>query len=162
MVPNDFPAFSDHNEFDLYAIMDPAKEVGGDFYDFFLVDDDHLVLVMADVSGKGIPGHFSWLLPKHSSKTVPSSAAPPPEVLSYANEMLCEQNDAEMFVTVWMAVIEISTGKGIAANAGHEHPALKRAWGEWELVIYKHSPAVATTPLMKRFLRMSERIWMNL
>ena len=143
MVPNDFPAFPDRNEFDLYAIMDPAKEVGGDFYDFFLVDDDHLVLVMADVSGKGIPGALFMVVAKTLIKNRAQLGGTPAEVLSYANEMLCEQNDAEMFVTVWMALIEISTGKGIVANAGHEHPALKRADGEWELVVYKHSLAVA-------------------
>jgi sigma-B regulation protein RsbU (phosphoserine phosphatase) len=70
----------------------------------------------------------------------------PSEVLAYANEQLCEGNDAELFVTVWLAIIEISTGRGIAANAGHEHPALMRANGEFELVKYRHSPAVATFP----------------
>ena len=144
MLPNKFPAFPDRNEFDLYATMDPAKEVGGDFYDFFLIDDDHLALVMADVSGKGVPAALFMVIAKTLIKNRAQLGGSPAEVLSYANDMLCEQNEAELFVTVWMAVIEISTGKGIAANAGHEHPAIKRADGNWELVVYRHSPAVAT------------------
>ncbi len=149
MLPNKFPAFPDRNEFDLYATMDPAKEVGGDFYDFFLVDDDHLALVMADVSGKGVPAALFMVVAKTLIKNHAQLGGTPAEVLSYANEMLCEHNEAELFVTVWMAVIEISTGKGIAANAGHEHPVLKRADGLWELVVYRHSPAVATMEGMK-------------
>ncbi len=144
MLPNKFPAFPDRNEFDLYATMDPAKEVGGDFYDFFLVGDDHLALVMADVSGKGVPAALFMVVAKTLIKNHAQLGGTPAEILSYANEKLCEQNEAELFVTVWMAVIEISTGKGLAANAGHEHPVLKRADGEWELVEYRHSPAVAT------------------
>ncbi len=149
MLPNKFPAFPDRNEFDLYATMDPAKEVGGDFYDFFLIDDDHLALVMADVSGKGVPAALFMVVAKTLIKNHAQLGGTPAEVLSYANEMLCEHNEAELFVTVWMAVIEISTGKGLAANAGHEHPVLKRADGQWELVVYRHSPAVATMEGMK-------------
>ncbi len=144
MLPRTFPAFPDRHEFDLYATMDPAKEVGGDFYDFFLTDNDHLALVMADVSGKGVPAALFMVIAKTLIKNRAQLGGSPSEVLAYANEVLCEQNEAELFVTVWMAIIEISTGKGIAVNAGHEHPAIKRADGEWELVVYRHSPAVAT------------------
>ena len=119
MLPNKFPAFPDRNEFDLYATMDPAKEVGGDFYDFFLVDDDHLALVMADVSGKGVPAALFMVIAKTLIKNHAQMGGTPAEVLSYANDTLCEQNEAELFITVWMAIIEISTGKGWAANAGH-------------------------------------------
>lgn len=144
MLPRIFPAFPDREEFDLYATMTPAKEVGGDFYDFFLVDDDHLALVMADVSGKGVPAALFMVIAKTLIKNRAMLGGSPSEVLSYANDQLCEHNEAELFVTVWMAIIEISTGKGVAANAGHEHPAIKRAGGQWELVEYKHSAAVAT------------------
>ena len=144
MLPRKFPPFPQYKEFDLYATMTPAKEVGGDFYDFFLVDDDHLALVMADVSGKGVPAALFMVIAKTLIKNHTMLGKTPSEVLEYTNEQLCEGNEAELFVTVWMAIIEISTGKGIAANAGHEHPAIKRAEGGWELVIYKHSPAVAT------------------
>ncbi len=144
MLPKDFDAFSSHKVFDLYATMTPAKEVGGDFYDFFFTDDDHLAVVMADVSGKGVPAALFMVIAKTLIKNRALFGGSPGEVLKYANEMLCEQNEEELFVTVWMVIIEISTGKGIAVNAGHEHPVLKRADGKWELVEYRHSPAVAT------------------
>ncbi|MCR4806399.1 MAG: SpoIIE family protein phosphatase [Lachnospiraceae bacterium] len=149
MLPRIFPPFPDRNEFDLYATMTPAKEVGGDFYDFFLVDDDHLGLVMADVSGKGVPAALFMVIAKTLIKNRAQMGGTPSEVLSYANEQLCEGNEAELFVTVWLAIIEISTGKGLAANAGHEHPVIKRAGGDYELVCYRHSPAVATMEGLK-------------
>ena len=144
MLPRIFPAFPDRREFDLYATMNPAKEVGGDFYDFFLVDDDHIALVVADVSGKGVPAALFMVIAKTLIKNQTLLGNSPAEVLSNVNEQLCEGNDAELFVTVWLAVIEISTGKGIAANAGHEHPVIRRAGGRYELSLYRHSPAVAT------------------
>ena len=144
MLPRIFPPFPDRKEFDLYASMDPAKEVGGDFYDFFLVDDDHLALVMADVSGKGVPAALFMVIAKTLIKNRAQLGESPAEILKNVNEQLCEGNEAELFVTVWLAVIEISTGRGLAANAGHEHPVIRRADGKYELVIYKHSPAVAT------------------
>ncbi|MBQ7584028.1 MAG: SpoIIE family protein phosphatase [Lachnospiraceae bacterium] len=144
MLPRIFPPFPERHEFDLYATMTPAKEVGGDFYDFFLVDDDHIGLVMADVSGKGVPAALFMVIAKTHIKNRAMMGGSPSEILSYANDQLCEGNEAELFVTVWMAIIEISTGKGVAANAGHEHPAIKRKDGSFELVEYRHSPAVAT------------------
>ncbi len=144
MLPGVFPAFPDRHEFDLYASMDPAKEVGGDFYDFFLIDEDHLGLVIADVSGKGVPAALFMVIAKTLIKNRALMGGSPSEVLAYANEQLCEGNEAELFVTVWFAIIEISTGKGLAANAGHEHPALRRKDGSFELIKYRHSPAVAT------------------
>ncbi|MBR3743368.1 MAG: SpoIIE family protein phosphatase [Clostridia bacterium] len=144
MLPRIFPPFPDRHEFDLYATMDPAKEVGGDFYDFFLVDDDHICLVMADVSGKGVPAALFMVIAKTLIKNRAQMGDSPAEILSNVNEQLCQGNDAELFVTVWLAVIQISTGRGVAANAGHEHPVIKRKNGQYELVIYRHSPAVAT------------------
>ena len=144
MLPRIFPAFPDRTEFDLYASMVPAKEVGGDFYDFFLVDDDHIALVMADVSGKGVPAALFMVIAKTLIKNRAQLGESPAEILKNVNEQLCEGNEAELFVTVWLAVIEISTGRGLAANAGHEHPVIRRADGKYELVTYRHSPAVAT------------------
>ncbi len=144
MLPRIFPPFPDRKEFDLYATMTPAKEVGGDFYDFFLIDNDHIALVMADVSGKGVPAALFMVIAKTHIKNRALMGGTPSEILEYANNQLCEGNEAEFFVTVWIAIIEISTGKGVAANAGHEHPVIKRAGGKYELDIYKHSPAVAT------------------
>ena len=145
MLPRIFPAFPERKEFDIYASMTPAKEVGGDFYDFFLIDDDHLGLVIADVSGKGVPAALFMVIAKTLIKNhAQMGEYSPAKVLMRTNEQLCEGNEAELFVTVWLAIIEISTGKGMAANAGHEHPTLRRADGKYELVVYRHSPAVAT------------------
>ncbi len=146
MLPRIFPPFPEKKEFELFALMDPAKEVGGDFYDFFLVDDDHLCMVMADVSGKGVPAALFMVIAKTLIKNRATMGGSPAEILEYTNDQLCEGNEAELFVTVWIAVLEISTGKGIAANAGHEHPVIRRADGDYELVTYKHSAAVATFP----------------
>jgi sigma-B regulation protein RsbU (phosphoserine phosphatase) len=143
MLPRIFPPFPEKKEFDLYATMSPAKEVGGDFYDFYLLDDDHLCMVMADVSGKGVPAALFMVIAKTLIKNRAQLGGSPSEILAYANEQLCEGNDAELFVTVWIAILEISTGKGVAANAGHEYPVIKRAGGDYEFVKYKHSPPVA-------------------
>lgn len=147
MLPSIFPAFPERKEFDIYATMTPAKEVGGDFYDFFLIDDDHLALVIADVSGKGVPAALFMVIAKTLIKNRAQMAAggpySPAEILGYVNEQLCEGNEAELFVTVWLGILQISTGKGLVSNAGHEYPAIRRAGGEYELVKTKHSMAVA-------------------
>ncbi len=145
MLPCIFPAFPERHEFDIYASMIPAKEVGGDFYDFFLVDDDHLAMVMADVSGKGVPAALFMVIAKTLIKNQAQDCDySPAKVLVNVNEQLCEGNKAELFVTVWLAILDLRTGKGLAANAGHEHPTLRRAGGKYELIEYRHSPAVAT------------------
>ncbi|MCR5476309.1 MAG: SpoIIE family protein phosphatase [Lachnospiraceae bacterium] len=142
-LPRKFPAFTERMDFDIYASMDPAKEVGGDFYDFFLVDDDHLAMVIADVSGKGIPASLFMMIAKLLIKNQILNGMSPGQALENVNNQLIENNEADQFVTVWLAVLELSTGKGIAANAGHEHPAICRAGGQYELVKYRHSMAVA-------------------
>ncbi len=149
MLPRIFPPFPERTEFELYALMDPAKEVGGDFYDFFFVDDDHLALVVADVSGKGVPAALFMVIAKTLIKNRTLMGGTPAEILGDVNDQLCEGNEAELFVTVWMAIIDLTTGKGMAANAGHEHPALRRKDGSFELIEYKHSPAVATMEGLK-------------
>ena len=143
MLPRIFPPFPERHDFDIYATMDPAKEVGGDFYDFFLIDDNHLGLVMADVSGKGVPAALFMVIAKTLIKNHALRGESPSEILYNVNNQLCEGNEAEMFVTVWLGIIDLSTGKGLAANAGHEHPVICRAGGQYELVIYRHAPAVA-------------------
>lgn len=143
MLPCIFPAFPERNEFDIYAMMYPAKEVGGDFYDFFLVDEDHIALVIADVSGKGVPAALFMVIAKTLIKNQALTGKSPAQILKNVNEQLCEGNEADLFVTVWIGIIQISTGKGVAANAGHEHPVIRRKDGEFELIIYRHSPAVA-------------------
>lgn len=142
-LPHDFPPYPERKEFDLYASMTPAREVGGDFYDFFLVDHDHLCMVIADVSGKGIPAALFMMIARIMIKTRIQSGETPGAALEHVNQQLLEGNDAGMFVTVWLAVFDIRTGDGLAVNAGHEHPALRRSGGAYELVKYRHSPAVA-------------------
>ena len=150
MLPMIFPAFPDRQEFDLYASMTPAKEVGGDFYDFFFIDDDHLALVMADVSGKGVPAALFMVIAKTLIKDQAlMGELSPGRILMQTNERLCESNTKELFVTVWLAILNVKTGEGMAANAGHEHPALRRAGEAYELQLYKHSPAVATMEGMR-------------
>lgn len=144
MLPRIFPPFPERKELDLYASMNPAREVGGDFYDFFLIDDDHIALVIADVSGKGVPAALFMVIAKTLIKNRTQMGGRPAEILRDVNDQLCEGNEAELFVTVWLAIIELSTGKGVAANAGHEHPTIRRAGGSYELIVYRHSPAVAT------------------
>ena len=136
MVPHTFPPFPERSEFDIYASMDPAREVGGDFYDFFFVDDDHLAVVMADVAGKGIPAALFMMASKILIKTRSASDGPSPaKILEGVNDQMCASNNTDMFVTVWLGILEISTGRLTAASAGHEYPVLKRAGGKYE--IYK-------------------------
>ena len=138
MLPHIFPPFPERTEFDLYASMDPAKEVGGDFYDYFLIDDDHLCLVMADVSGKGVPGALFMMSSKIILDSVAMLGRSPAEILAKTNEAICSNNEAQMFVTVWLGILEISTGTLTAANAGHEYPVLMRPDGQFELFKDKH------------------------
>ena len=124
-LPTEFPAFPDRSEFELYASMTPAKEVGGDFYDFFLIDDDHLALIIADVSGKGVPAALfmmSSMILLHDRALM---GGKPSEILEFVNERICSKNPFDMFVTVWLGILEISTGKLSCANAGHEWPEVK-------------------------------------
>lgn len=143
MLPGIFPAFPERPEFDVYADMTPAREVGGDFYDFFLVDNDHLALVIADVSGKGVPAALFMVIAKTLLKNAVQAGLSPKVVLEKVNSQLCENNQAEMFVTVWLGLYEISTGKLTAANAGHEYPALRRGDGTFELVRDQHGLVLA-------------------
>lgn len=138
MLPNIYPAFPERPEFDIYATMDPAREVGGDFYDFFLVDDDHLCMVMADVSGKGVPAALFMMASKIILANNAMMGKSPAKILEDTNAAICSNNRMEMFVTVWLGILEISTGKLTAANAGHEYPVLKNADGEFELLKDKH------------------------
>ena len=144
MLPSHFPAFPDRDEFDLYAVMDPAKEVGGDFYDFFLIDEDHLALVMADVSGKGVPAALFMVISKTLIKniTLSGSGAGPGGILSDVNDRLCEGNEDSMFVTVWLGILTISTGQLVSACAGHEYPVFYRRESGFSMEKDSHGPAL--------------------
>jgi sigma-B regulation protein RsbU (phosphoserine phosphatase) len=135
MLPNLFPAFPKRSEFALYATMDPAKEVGGDFYDFFLIDTDHLAMVVADVSGKGVPAALFMMTARTILKTKAQSSASlsPKELLMDANAALTENNKEGMFVTVWLGILEISTGTLTYADAGHEKLLLYQD-GAWRFL----------------------------
>lgn len=137
MLPHIFPAFPNRHEFDIYAEMDPAREVGGDFYDFFLIDSDHLGMVIADVSGKGIPAALFMMVSKIILQSCAMLEKSPAEILALTNTALCSDNQVEMFVTAWVGILEISTGKLTAANAGHEYPALSQN-GSFALLKRKH------------------------
>lgn len=149
MLPNIFPAFPERTEFDIYATMNPAKEVGGDFYDFFLVDDDHLCMVMADVSGKGVPAALFMMAAKIILANNAMSGKSPAQILTDTNAAICSNNREEMFVTVWIGILEISTGRLVAANAGHEYPAIKQPDGAFELLKDKHGFVIGGMEGMK-------------
>ena len=138
MLPHIVPAFPDRLDFDVIGSMDPAKEVGGDFYDYFLIDDDHLGLVIADVSGKGVPAALFMMASKIILQSVAMMGKSPAEILTKANEAICSNNEAQMFVTVWLGILELSTGKMTCANAGHEYPVLRGPGGDWALYKDKH------------------------
>lgn len=137
-LPNIFPAFPDKKEFDIYATMDPAKAVGGDFYDFFMVDDDHLCMVIADVSGKGIPAALFMMASKIIIGNNAMMGKSPAKILHDANNSICKHNSEEMFITVWLGILEISTGRLVSANAGHEYPMVRRKDGLYETLKDSH------------------------
>lgn len=135
-LPSVFPPFPDRKEFELFASMTAAKEVGGDFYDFYMLNDNTLGFLIADVSGKSIPGAMFMMTAKTVIKSLAESGLPPAEVFTQANEKLCEGNDAEMFVTAWLGYLDLKTGIVHVANAGHNPPVLIRS-GKAEYIVLK-------------------------
>ena len=148
-IPNVFPPFPDRKEFDIYASMTPAKEVGGDFYNFFLIDDDHLAFVIGDVSGKGIPASLFMMATNILISDRALMGGTPAEILSYVNERICERNQVDMFVTLWLGIFEISTGKISAANAGHDDAVVIRKDGRVEQIKTKHGLVVGAMSTVK-------------
>lgn len=138
MLPNIYPAFPDRPEFDIFASMEPAKEVGGDFYDFFFVDPDHLCMMIADVSGKGVPAALFMMASRIILANNAMMGKNPARILTETNAAICSNNREEMFVTVWLGVLEISTGHLVASNAGHEYPVIRKPDGKFELFTDKH------------------------
>jgi sigma-B regulation protein RsbU (phosphoserine phosphatase) len=132
MLPNKFPAFPERKEFDVYAMNTPAKEVGGDFYDFFLIDENHLAIVIADVSGKGVPAALFMVIAKTLIKNHAQLGKSPAEVFTTVNNQLYEGNDESMFVTAWMGILEIDTGRFTYVNAGHNPPLLKHTGKDYD------------------------------
>lgn len=142
MLPNVFPAFPERSEIDLYASMDPARAVGGDFYDFYFIDEDHLCLTIADVSGKGIPAALFMMITKVILQSCAMLGYGPAEILNKTNEAICSKNPEDMFVTVWIGILELSTGRLTAANAGHEYPAIRQPDGGFTLYKDPHGLVV--------------------
>lgn len=145
-LPKEFP---ENESFKLYASMDPAKEVGGDFYDFYMIDDDHLAMVVADVSGKGVAAALFMMISKILLENHLKYSGSPAKALAEVNNRLCVKNDAEMFVTVWMGILDLKTGIITASNAGHEYPAIKEANGEYKLLKDKHGFVLGGMPDMQ-------------
>lgn len=143
MLPNIFPPFPQISSFDIHATMRPAKEVGGDFYDFFMVDKTHVALVIADVSGKGVPAALFMVISKTMIKNRAMLGGTPGEILRDVNDQLCANNASDFFVTVWMAIIDVETGNGVSVNAGHEHTVIRRAGENYNLLRYQHSLPLA-------------------
>ena len=148
MLPNIFPPFPDRKEFDIYATMNAAREVGGDFYDFYMLDDDHLIITIADVSGKGVPAALFMVISKTILKNfVVSSIDDLANVMEFANQQLCQNNDEMMFVTVFMAQLDIRTGELIYVNGGHNPPLVRRK-GNFEYLQLKKSCALGINELL--------------
>lgn len=130
-LPSVFPPYPGRKDFEIFASMDAAKEVGGDFYDFYLADQTHLMFLVADVSGKGIPGALFMMRAKTLLKNLAESGRSIEEIFTEANRALCENNDAEMFVTAWMGRLDLESGILQYVNAGHNPPLIRRAGGSF-------------------------------
>lgn len=148
-LPNEFPAFPDRTEFDIYASMTPAKEVGGDFYDFFMIDDDHLYIAIADVSGKGIPAALFMMSAKNILASNALKSLSPAVILENTNNTMCKTNKEIMFVTIWVGILELSTGKLKAANAGHEYPFIMHADRKFQCFKDQHGTIIGEFPGVK-------------
>ena len=145
-LPNTFPPFPDRHEFELYASMDPAREVSGDFYDFFMVDDDHLALLIADVSGKGVPAALFMMVSMILIQAAAKQERSPAKALESVNAQICAHNPQRMFISVWLGILEISTGQLTAANAGHEYPVLQKHGQPYQLMKDEHSFVIGGLP----------------
>lgn len=131
MLPTIFPPFPDCEEIDLYAMMNPAKEVGGDFYDFFMVDEKRFAMIIADVSGKGVPAALFMVITKTLLKNEAMTGSSPEEIFTKVNHMLCEGNDDTMFVTAWLGILDTESGVLTYVNAGHNPPLVRQNNGEF-------------------------------
>ena len=142
-LPHEFP---DAAEYTLHASMSPALDVGGDFYDYIPVDDTHIALVIGDVSGKGVPASLLMMITLTVLNMHLREGRSPEEAMASVNNLLCARDYGSMFVTVWLGLIDLTTGHVTAVNAGHEFPALRRCGGGFELLKDRHSAPVGTMP----------------
>jgi len=142
LLPQDFPPFPDHDEFELHAAMQAAREVGGDFYDYFFIDEDHLCLCVGDVSGKGVPAALFMAISKALIKSRAADDLSTASILTHVNDELEENNEAMMFVTVFLAILNVRSGELTYTNAGHNPPFIKRAGGAVEPIDQRHGPGL--------------------
>ncbi len=149
VLPHVFPPFPDRHEFDLYASMDPAREIGGDFYDFMMVDDDHLAFLIADVSDKGVPAALFMMPTKNLINYRIHQGGTPAEVLTDVNAHIAKNNVSSMFITVWLGILDIRSGILTCTNAGHEYPAIRGADGVFRIFRDKHGLMVGAMPNIK-------------
>ena len=144
ILPNSYPAFPERNDFDIYAALYPCESIGGDFYDFFLIDEDHLAMVVGDVSGSGVPAALYMVMVETLIKSRAMQSFTPADVLQSVNDQMLAYK-TELSSIVWMAVLELSTGNGVAINAGYGAPALCRAGKRFELQEYEDFPPVGAS-----------------
>jgi sigma-B regulation protein RsbU (phosphoserine phosphatase) len=142
MLPLEFPPFPHRNEFTVFATLQPAREVGGDFYDFFLIDEDRFCFCVGDVSGKGVPAALFMAVTKTLIKSRATNDFSPASILTHVNDEIADQNDTAVFVTLWLGILDVTTGELKYANAGHNPPYLKRADGELIRLDRRHGPVV--------------------
>jgi len=142
MVPLTFPPFPERKEFTIYATLEPALEVGGDFYDFFFIDEDRLCFCVGDVSGKGVPAALFMAVTRTMIKSKASADPSTASILTFVNEQISQENPNCMFVTLWVGVLDIRTGEVTYTNAGHNPPYLKRVDGSLEKLDMLHGPVV--------------------
>ena len=142
MVPVNFPPFPDRTEFTIYATLQPAREVGGDFYDFFLIDDDLLCVCVGDVSGKGVPSALFMAVTKTLIKSMAKNDSSPASILTHVNDELSHNNESSMFVTIFLAIMNVSNGQLTYCNAGHNPPYVKRHDGSVHRIDRRHGPVV--------------------
>jgi sigma-B regulation protein RsbU (phosphoserine phosphatase) len=142
ILPSDFPAFPEHDEFDLYAMMTPAREVGGDFYDFFFVDDEHLAVIIADVADKGVPAALFTMISRTIFRSIAKQRKSVSQVLIETNDLLCEGNDTGMFVTAFLAYYHLPTGRFTYSNGGHNPALLVGPDGAFRELTQRHGPAL--------------------
>ncbi|MBW2450338.1 MAG: SpoIIE family protein phosphatase [Deltaproteobacteria bacterium] len=146
ILPSTFPAFPEHSEFDLYAMMTPAREVGGDFYDFFFVDDDHLALIIADVSDKGVPAALFMMISRTIFRSIAKQRKSPSQILAETNDLLCEGNDTGMFVSAYLAFYHPPTGRLTYSNGGHNPAFLFGSNDLCRELVCKHGTALGVRP----------------
>lgn len=146
MLPRVFPAFPDRKELELYAVLEPALEIGGDLYDFFLVDDHRLCFVVGDVSGNGVPAALFMAMTKIMVKTRAISDPSPASIVTHVNDALSADNDSCMFVTLYVGILNLRDGTLLATNAGHNPPLLKRQGGRFEWLMAQDGPMVGPMP----------------